>query len=189
MGALLLKGWAMLEDTCLDCLFPYMRSKSGQIVCVGCGPVNKKKEEAPQKPVVSETKTSSPEIIKAKDIPREEVKESKPVPKEEKIVEEPRKEEISRPKREKHSRPHHRSQEKCSNQENISVEVFERFRFDESIDLYSKMTRLLSNNLDSLEDQGLSSDLNKLKDILELQKQIDEAKTKVLLLQTKTKKH
>jgi len=53
-----------------------MRSKAGEMVCVGCGPVNKKKEEvpAPQKPVVSETITSSPEIIRSKDVPKEEVK-------------------------------------------------------------------------------------------------------------------
>lgn len=53
-----------------------MRSKAGEMVCVGCGPANKKKEEVPppQKPVVSETITSSPEIIRSKDVPKEEVK-------------------------------------------------------------------------------------------------------------------
>jgi len=184
MGEYLLKGWAMLEEACEDCLFPYMRSKAGEIVCVGCGPVNqKKKEPAPQKPVVSETITSSPEIIRSKEAPKEEVKETKPVEKEEKIVEAPKRE-----RKEKSCRPH-RVHERVATQETVSLEVIEKFRFDESINLYSKMTQLLSNNLDDLEDQGLSSDLNKLKDILELQKQIDEAKTKVLLLHTKTKKH
>jgi uncharacterized Zn finger protein (UPF0148 family) len=175
-GELLLKGWAMLEDTCLDCLFPYMRSRAGEVICVGCGPVNKKKEEAPKKPVVSETKTSSPEVI-----PKE---QAKPVfaAKEEKIEEAPRQ------KREKHPRAH-RSHERSSNQETISTEVIEKFRFDESIDLYSKMTDILSKNLDDIEDQGLPSDLNKLREILEFQKQIDEAKTKVLFLHTKSKKH
>jgi len=166
-----------------------MKSKAGEVVCVGCGPVNKKKQEVPQKAAISETITSSPEIIKAKDASREEVKENKPAPKEEKIVEAPKREEVIRPKKEKHGKHHHRNHEKTSNEESISVEALERFRFDESIDLYSKMTQLLSNNLDSLEEQGQSSDLNKLKEVLELQKQIDEAKTKVLLLHTKTKKH
>jgi len=185
MGEYLLKGWAMLEEACEDCLFPYMRSKSGEIVCVGCGPVNQKKQEpTPQKPVVSETITSSPEIIRSKDVPKkEEVKETKPTEKEEKIVEAPKRE-----RKEKSCKPH-RAHERVATSEIVSLEAFEKFRFDESINLYSKMTQLLSNNLDNLEEDGLSSDLNKLKDILELQKQIDEAKTKVLLLHTKTKKH
>ncbi len=42
-----------------------MKSKAGEVICVGCGPINQKKEETPQKPAVSETITSSPEIIRS----------------------------------------------------------------------------------------------------------------------------
>eukprot|EP00330_Aristerostoma_sp_ATCC50986_P011208 CAMPEP_0114591234 /NCGR_PEP_ID=MMETSP0125-20121206/13333_1 /TAXON_ID=485358 ORGANISM="Aristerostoma sp., Strain ATCC 50986" /NCGR_SAMPLE_ID=MMETSP0125 /ASSEMBLY_ACC=CAM_ASM_000245 /LENGTH=141 /DNA_ID=CAMNT_0001789219 /DNA_START=148 /DNA_END=573 /DNA_ORIENTATION=+ len=54
MGELLLQGWAMLEESCQECLFPYMRSKAGEIVCVGCGPVlpeKPKKEEQEERKV------------------------------------------------------------------------------------------------------------------------------------------
>lgn len=52
MGEYLLQGWAMLQDACSDCLFPLMKSRKGEIICVGCGPINGKKEEAPKKEIV-----------------------------------------------------------------------------------------------------------------------------------------
>lgn len=55
-----------------------MRSKAGEVVCVGCGPVNKKKEEAPKKP---EPITSSPEIIREQPKPKSVVAAPKEVSK------------------------------------------------------------------------------------------------------------
>jgi len=42
-------------------MFPLMKSRKGEIVCVGCGPVNQKKEESPQKVVSEETKVETVE--------------------------------------------------------------------------------------------------------------------------------
>jgi len=45
MGELLLQGWTMLEDACMECLFTLMRSRKGEVVCVCCGPVGQKEKK------------------------------------------------------------------------------------------------------------------------------------------------
>jgi uncharacterized Zn finger protein (UPF0148 family) len=79
MGDLLLQGWAMLEDTCALCLFPLMRSKKGEYLCVGCGPVDMNKKEAPKKVVEPEMMapkmaTSEKKEVKFQDMKKEEPK-------------------------------------------------------------------------------------------------------------------
>ena len=51
-----------------------MKSRKGEIICVGCGPVDKKKEneKVVAAPVIDTKRQSSPEIIK-----KEDIKESK----------------------------------------------------------------------------------------------------------------
>jgi uncharacterized Zn finger protein (UPF0148 family) len=102
MGELLLKGWAMLEDTCGKCLFPIMRSKQGEFLCVGCGPVDMNKKETPKK-------TVEPEMMPPKQItPQKTVEMKKEEPKKEqpKNVSFEKKEEMKPMKRE-HHHPHH----------------------------------------------------------------------------------
>jgi len=46
-----------------------MRSRKGEIVCVGCGPVGQKKEASPQKAIPEETKIER--VEKKEEVTRE----------------------------------------------------------------------------------------------------------------------
>ena len=46
MGELLLKGYAMLEEVCPDCMVPIMRSRQGEEQCVICNDAYKQKDDA-----------------------------------------------------------------------------------------------------------------------------------------------
>lgn len=55
-----------------------MRSRQGQTICVGCGPVDQKKEKAVEEPVKEDKSYSSAEII-SKPSPQKEKAPLKPV--------------------------------------------------------------------------------------------------------------
>jgi uncharacterized Zn finger protein (UPF0148 family) len=196
MGDLLLQGWAMLEDTCYDCLFPYMRSRKGEIICVGCGPVNKKKESPPPEKIIkAEPIHSSPEIIekrsdKWEEESKESYKEIKGVLKEPKIQDKYSKErELSPEKPKKEVKESPKKQEKFD-KKSVQVEdltldtkdidqIFEAGRFDESITLYTKITQLLNKDLDKFAEQGVIFNLDKVEKVLEVQQKVDKAKRKL----------
>ena len=78
MGELLLKGWTMLEDSCIDCQCPLMRNKNMEKLCCSCGKwFNLRDAEGnmkaaagaagPSPSVASSVLTSNPEFAKMKD--------------------------------------------------------------------------------------------------------------------------
>ena len=78
MGELLLKGWTMLEDSCIDCQCPLMRNKNMEKLCCSCGKwFNLREPEGglkaaagapgPSSSVASSVLTSNPEFAKMKD--------------------------------------------------------------------------------------------------------------------------
>lgn len=166
MGELLLQGWAMMEESCYDCLVPYMKSRKGEYVCVGCGPVNKKKEVSPQKPREEEKKIErQPQSIK----------ESKPT----QSIYQPQSQDVStKSKRITEEKPKEPEREPAVEIEPTGVRpngsVYEFLQLDESVSLLTKMTRLLNKELDVLQEKRLLIDRGH--EVLELQRKIDEAK-------------
>jgi uncharacterized Zn finger protein (UPF0148 family) len=197
MGDLLLQGWTMLEDTCYDCLFPYMRSRKGEVICVGCGPVEKKKENPPavEKIYKLDPIHSSPEIIEKKsetweEESKESYKEVREVPKEPTKLEKYSKEKEFTPEKRKKEEKESPKKEEKFDKKSIQVEdltletkdidqVFEAGKFDESIALYTKITHLLNEDLDKLAEKGTIFNLDKIEKIIEVQKKIDKAKRKL----------
>lgn len=181
MGEKLLQGWAMLEDSCFDCMFPLMRSRKGETVCVGCGPVGQKKEESPQKVISQEPEVQKVEQFekKVEKIPeRSPVKQQpeKVLPKVDNFIRAPVQEEKVVEKRAESPK-----EEKVKSKAKVNTqEVFEFLQFDESVNFYTRLTQYLSADLDRLGQQGLVYNLEKTKELLNIQKSVDEEKMKIL---------
>ncbi|CAD8212401.1 unnamed protein product [Paramecium octaurelia] len=62
IGQLLLQGWTMLSESCIECLQPIMKSKQGVKLCVQCN-----REEKPDQSKASEAK---PQVQQEKEIPK-----------------------------------------------------------------------------------------------------------------------
>jgi len=182
MGEYLLQGWTMLEDCCLDCLFPLMRSKKGEVICVGCGPVKPVEEKKPiqkveyNKPanVNNEERkidrSKELEIVMEKEEPKKQpvqkkeekpVSEQKPIPQPQKEPEQPKQPVIQ-------SRP--------------VGDFYTAGRFDQSIDFYSTLTKLLEQEAKQLANsvEGLSGNLKAVRELINLQISIDNAKKDIL---------
>lgn len=175
-GELLLQGWTMLGDSCFDCLFPLMRSRQGQTVCVGCGPVDQKKEKIVEEPVKEDKShySSSTEII-SKPSPQKEKAPLKPVHEHTHKQPERKVPEVSEPVRAPVI-----DIEVVEVQRN-GVDVFNAAQFGESINFYSRITELLTSDVERLaQNGGLLSNLDKVKKAMELQALVDEAKGKIL---------
>jgi uncharacterized Zn finger protein (UPF0148 family) len=199
MGEKLIQGWAMLEDVCFDCLFPLMRSRRGEIICVGCGPVNEKKQKEEEKVEEPKIATPEPKAVK-KEAKKEEVVVQKPVAKLEEVLEkveivkekkerreksEKREKSQKRESKREHKRekPHRRPMRAFGTESRSTEDVqtlLELGNFDESLSLYSKMTALLHAELDKVCETGLSGNTEKVWEILALQKKVDKSKIKIV---------
>lgn len=177
-GELLLQGWTMLGDTCFDCLFPLMRSRQGQTICVGCGPVDQKKEKIAEEPIKEDKSHSSTEIISKP--PQKEKAPLKPVNEyipATKVPEQTYKQQVSQPEP---VRAPVRDIEHATEVNRSGVDVFNAAQFGESISFYSRITELLTSDVERLaQNGGLLSNLDKVKKAMELQALVDEAKGKI----------
>jgi uncharacterized Zn finger protein (UPF0148 family) len=188
MGDLLLQGWAMLEDTCPQCLFPIMRSKKGELVCVGCGPVEKKQAQpkTPQKPVVKAEEKKVEEPVQK---PIAEPQKSTQSANKESQIQEIQSQKHTQPEapketvkeKQNESKPEVPVKKESSCQQIHNADLFRAAKFDDSIDFYSTITEVLKKEVISLSQKGLSSNLAALSKLIEVQQTVDNAKKTIFL--------
>jgi len=169
MGELLLQGWAMLADVCGKCLVPYMRSKKGEVLCVGCGPVTNT-QNAP-KSSIPKMETSKREEIKMEKTP-ETIKKEEPKP-------------VTQIKEEPKKQPQQIHQEKISEpikevpkEKKVEKVIFKQQEMiQESLGLYSSITAALIKEVNRVSNSETGDSLlAHLEKIAKLQSSVDTMK-------------